>query len=207
MENRSHWETVYTTKDPQSVSWFQSSPRISLELIDASGVDLSGSIIDIGGGASGLVDALVNRGQRFVAVLDIAGAGLAVAKHRLGARGADVEWIVANVTNWQPVRPFDLWHDRAVFHFLTSEADRHGYLAALDRGLVVGGTLIMATFALDGPERCSGLMVRRYDAEGLATELGPGFELIETRREAHHTPGGTVQNFTWTRFKRIAVPE
>ena len=207
MENRSHWETVYTTKDPQSVSWCQSSPRISLELIDASGVDLSGSIIDIGGGASGLVDALVNRGQRFVAVLDIAGAGLAVAKHRLGARGADVEWIVANVTNWQPVRPFDLWHDRAVFHFLTSEADRHGYLAALDRGLVVGGTLIMATFALDGPERCSGLMVRRYDAEGLATELGPGFELIETRREAHHTPGGTVQNFTWTRFKRIAVPE
>jgi len=207
MENRSHWENVYTSKDPESVSWFQSSPKISLELIDASGVDLSGSIIDIGGGASGLVDALVDRGQRFVAVLDIAGAGLAVAKHRLGARGADVEWIVANVTNWQPARPFDLWHDRAVFHFLTSEADRHGYLAALDRGLVVGGTLIMATFALDGPERCSGLMVRRYDAEGLATELGPGFELIETRREAHHTPGGTVQNFTWTRFKRIAVPE
>ena len=207
MENRSHWENVYTTKDPESVSWFQSSPKISLELIDASGVDLSGSIIDIGGGASGLVDALVDRGQRFVAVLDIAGAGLAVAKHRLGARGADVEWIVANVTNWQPARPFDLWHDRAVFHFLTSEADRHGYLAALDRGLVVGGTLIMATFALDGPERCSGLIVRRYDAEGLATELGPGFELIETRREAHHTPGGTVQNFTWTRFKRIAVPE
>ena len=94
-----------------------------------------------------------------------------------------------------------------MFHFLTSEADRHGYLAALDRGLVVGGTLIMATFALDCPERGSGLIVRRYDAEGLATELGPGFELIETRREAHHTPGGTVQNFTWTRFKRIAVPE
>ena len=207
MENRSHWENVYTAKDPPSVSWFQSSPRISLELIDASGVDLSGSIIDIGGGASGLVDALVDRGQRFVAVLDIAGAGLAVAKHRLGARGADAEWIVANVTNWQPARHFDLWHDRAVFHCLTSEADRHGYLAALDKGLAVGGTLIMATFALDGPERCSGLMVRRYDAEGLATELGPGFELIETRREAHHTPGGTVQNFTWTRFKRIAVPE
>ena len=202
---RPHWENVYSTKAADSVSWFQASPKMSLELIDASGVDRSSSIIDIGGGASGLVNALLERGQRGIAVLDIAAAGLAVAKHRLGARRDAVEWIVADIIHWQPSRRFDLWHDRAVFHFLTSEADRRGYLAALDKGLAIGGTLILATFALDGPERCSGLPVQRYDAAGLAAVLGPGFELRESRSEAHHTPGGGVQNFTWARFRRVAV--
>ena len=203
-QRRPHWDDVYKSKAADSVSWYQASPDMSLELIIDSGVGLNASIIDVGGGASILVDKLLDRGQAHVAVLDIAASGLAATRHRLGARSSAATWIVADVTTWRADSEFDLWHDRAVFHFLTSATDRDGYRMALKQGLAIGGTLILATFALDGPERCSGLPVQRYDAAGLAAEMGSAFELLDSRREAHRTPGGAVQAFTWTRFRRVA---
>jgi trans-aconitate methyltransferase len=159
-------------------------------------------VIDIGGGASRLVDSLVEMNFRDITVLDLSESALASAKARLGRRADHVEWIVADVTSWEPQRIYDLWHDRAAFHFLTDERDRAAYIARLTKSLKPGGHAIIATFAPDGPERCSGLPVMRYDAEGLGLALGGAFELIETRRDEHLTPWGSKQRFQFSLFRR-----
>jgi ubiquinone/menaquinone biosynthesis C-methylase UbiE len=208
MESRqSHWQNVYTQKGESEVSWFQESPAPSLAMIEQTGAGPGSAIIDIGGGASRLVDPLVESGFRNVTVLDLSGAALEVAKTRLEAgldeRAAQVKWLVADVTIWEPQDTYDIWHDRAAFHFLNREADRAAYVARLVRAVRVGGYAIIATFALDGPERCSGLPVVRYDAASLGKTLGDRFELVATRSDAHATPWGSEQSFQFSLFRRV----
>jgi SAM-dependent methyltransferase len=197
-----HWENVYTSKGESQLSWFQETPALSLELIERVGVARSSAIVDIGGGASRLADSLVSRGYEDVTVLDLSAAALAAARSRIGAEASRVTWIAADVTAWEPSRSYDLWHDRAAFHFLTLARDQAAYVARLRRALRPGGHAIIGTFALDGPERCSGLAVSRYDAEHLAATLGRGFELIDSRPHAHVTPWGATQKFQFSTFRR-----
>jgi SAM-dependent methyltransferase len=201
-DRQSHWQNVYAQKGEREVSWFQESPAPSLELLAQVGADPASGIIDIGGGASRLVDNLVDRGFSDVSVLDLSAAALDAARRRLGSRASDVTWIVADVTAWEPQRSYDIWHDRAAFHFLTDAHDRAAYVARLARALQPGGHAIIGTFALDGPERCSGLPVVRYDAASLAEMLGENFELLDTRRHAHTTPWGSEQLFQFSVFRR-----
>jgi SAM-dependent methyltransferase len=199
---KGHWENVYTTKGEREVSWFQENPAPSLELIAMIGLSADASIIDIGGGASRLVDALVERKIDQITVLDLSAAALEVAKERLGDRGAGVEWVVADVTNWEPLQTYDLWHDRAAFHFLTEQADQSAYVDRLKKAIKAGGHAIIGTFALDGPERCSGLSIVRHDAASLSAMLGTDFKLIDARRHDHVTPLGAVQRFQFSTFRR-----
>ena len=199
---QAHWEGVYTTKEETGVSWFQDDPKPSLELIERVGPSKDADIIDIGGGASRLPDALLARGFRRVVVLDISQAALDLAALRIGRRASEVQWIVADVTEWNPSRSFDIWHDRAAFHFLVDPADRAAYIARLDEALRPGGHAIIATFALDGPATCSGLPVNRYDPEGLARELGEPFTLVESRRHDHATPWNATQRFQFSLFRK-----
>jgi SAM-dependent methyltransferase len=199
---KAHWEGVYTTKGEDEVSWFQENPSLSLELIGLARPTAQSAIIDIGGGASRLVDRLVARGFRRVTVLDISSASLEVAKARLGDQADRVQWIAADVTEWRPTQSFDIWHDRAAFHFLTEPADRAAYIACLRQAVPSGGHAIIGTFAIDGPEKCSGLPVCRYDEAGLADELGKGFELTATRRQDHATPWNSKQRFQFCVFRR-----
>lgn len=202
MNRREHWNRVYQTRAPDSVSWYQRRPDVSLELIAASGIAKDAGIIDIGGGASVLVDHLLDLGYTNLAVLDLAGAALNACRLRLGALAAAVEWFEADVTTFEPPHRYALWHDRAAFHFLTDAADRARYVATLRKTLKPGGTAIIATFALDGPPKCSGLDVVRYDEQSIAVELGDGFELRGVRREIHITPGKAEQRFSYFRFER-----
>lgn len=199
-ERQQHWDRVYRDRESTAVSWYQEYPELSLQLINKSGLARDEAIIDIGGGASLLVDNLLQQGFRRVAVLDISSAALECARTRLCERAADVEWFAADVTAFEPPHRFALWHDRAVFHFLTSHEDRQNYLRVLGKTLHPGGWLILATFALDGPERCSGLPVERYDADKMRATLGARFELVETRDESHTTPAGGKQKFTYCLF-------
>jgi ubiquinone/menaquinone biosynthesis C-methylase UbiE len=201
---KAHWEDVYTKKGENEVSWFQEDPAPSLELIAEVGAIPASAIIDIGGGASRLVDNLVERCFEDITVLDLSEAALETAKARLGGRAAKARWIVADATVWEPLRTYDIWHDRAAFHFLTEERDRAAYLARLERALKVGGHAIIATFALDGPERCSGLPVVRYDPASLGLTLGRAFELVDTRRQAHATPWDSIQSFQFSVFRRCS---
>lgn len=201
-QGKSHWEGVYTTKAADSVSWFQATPTPSLNALDFLGAGTGQSLIDIGGGASTLVDALLERGWSDVSVLDISEAALAKSKHRLGRQAEAVSWIVADITEWAPTRSFEIWHDRAVFHFLTESGDPLAYRERLHEALAPRGTVILATFAPNGPERCSGLPVQRYDADGLAAELGPEFEKLRDWTEDHVTPAGTRQAFTWCLLRK-----
>ena len=198
---QAHWEGVYTTKRENEVSWFQDNPAPSLELIAAVGATPATAIIDIGSGASRLVDGLLAKGFRALAVLDLSGAALKAAKSRLGAQAEKVNWIVADATLWEPTEVYDIWHDRAAFHFLTEENDRVAYIERMKKALRAGGHAIVATFAPDGPERCSGLRVMRYDAETLGQTLGQEFDLIETRRHSHTTPWGSTQSFQFSVFR------
>lgn len=202
MTHADHWTTVYETKDASSVSWYQQEPSPSLRALDRLGVDRSAALIDVGGGASNLVDALLKQGWSDLTVLDIAESALDVARARLGPEAIRVSWEAADITTWTPPRPYGVWHDRAVFHFLTEPEQRTAYRSALAEGLAPDGVLIIATFALDGPERCSGLMVQRYDAAALALEMGDDFELLDSWPEHHVTPGGTSQSFNWCAFRR-----
>lgn len=202
MQDESHWSEVYRTKPSDSVSWYQPSPEPSLRALERFGVPSSTSLIDVGGGASNLVDALIERGWFDLSVLDIAAPALEVAKARLGEAAARVQWQVADITSWVPGRSYDVWHDRAVFHFLTGADQRAAYRRALHLGGAPGGLIIMATFALDGPERCSGLPIQRYDPAGLSRELGTAFELVGDWREEHMTPAGGRQAFNWCAFRR-----
>ena len=199
---QAHWEGVYTKKGEKEVSWFQENPAPSLELIAQVGATPASAIIDIGGGASRLVDNLIDRGFEDVTVLDLSEAALEAAKARLGGRAAQVHWIVADATVWEPPKAYDIWHDRAAFHFLTEDRDRAAYIARLERALKVGGYAIIATFALDGPERCSGLPVVRYDPASLCQTLGRAFQLVDTRRQIHATPWGSEQSFQFSVFRR-----
>ncbi len=199
MERKAHWESIYTMKTPTGVSWYQLHAAKSLELMKLTRVNASAHIIDVGGGASTLVDDLLTEGFRNLTVLDISTAALEVARQRLGARAAqEVTWIEADIT--QTVLPrhhFDVWHDRAVFHFLTGADDRRRYVNAASDALKPGGHIIMATFAADGARRCSGLNVVRYSPEELHAELGEAFEIIESLEENHLTPFDTTQKFTY----------
>lgn len=197
-----HWEAVYREKSPDSVSWFQDTPVPTLNALDQFGADKRSALIDIGGGASALVDSLFERGWRDLTVLDIAASALDAAKLRLGALSDLVQWEVADITNWRPTRTFDVWHDRAVFHFLTETRQRQAYRRALLDGLAEHGLVIMATFAPDGPEQCSGLPVQRYDTETLAKELGAELKPIANWREQHVTPWGSNQAFNWCVFRK-----
>jgi SAM-dependent methyltransferase len=197
-----HWNRAYSTKAENEVSWFQRRPEKSLALIEAAAPDRSVPIIDVGGGASTLVDELVRAGYADVSVLDISEAALACSKGRLGAKAEGVSWIVADITSWRPERTWGVWHDRAAFHFLTDTARQSGYIEALKKATVPGSVCIIATFALDGPERCSGLPVQRYSAATLAARLGTQFELAAEEAERHVTPGGAVQSFVYSVFKR-----
>ncbi|MDQ8732608.1 class I SAM-dependent methyltransferase [Bradyrhizobium sp. LHD-71] len=201
-ERRGHWDHVYATKRENEVSWFQENPAISMELILATGATRASSIVDIGGGASRLVDSLLQAGFRAITVLDLSEAALAAARARLGGRAAEVEWITSDVTRWKPSRQHDVWHDRAALHFLTDADDRAAYVACLKSALRVGGQAIIGTFAPDGPEKCSGLLVQRYDATGLQQTLGEDFRLAEQRREIHTTPWGSAQSFQFARLLR-----
>ena len=164
---QAHWQNVYQTKGERDVSWFQESPAISLDLIRASGIGGDATIVDIGGGTSRLVDALIAEGFKSITVLDLSDKALATSRARLGASGAHVGWVAADVTTWQPVQTYDLWHDRAAFHFLTEPGDQAAYADCVRKAVRPGGHVIIGTFAPDGPERCSGLPVVRHDAGSL----------------------------------------
>lgn len=203
MTGKSHWDRVYGARAPEALSWFQPQAERSLRWIAEAGLAPSASIIDVGGGASILVDGLLARGFTDLWVLDLSAVALARARERLGAEAERVRWLEADVTQAElPAAYFDLWHDRAVFHFLTEPDQRSAYVAALGRALKPGGQVIMATFAEDGPSRCSGLPVVRYRPETLQAELGDDFELLHHEKEAHRTPAGAVQEFLYCRFRR-----
>ena len=202
---RSHWDDVYEGKPATAVSWYQPHSAQSLTLIEAASPGHASAVIDVGGGASTLVDDLLAKGYADLTVLDIAETALAQSKVRLANRAAEVSWIVADVTKWKPLRSYAIWHDRAVFHFLTEPADQDAYIAALKAGTRHGATVIVATFALDGPARCSGLPVQRYSAETLARRIGPPFRLTAQATELHRTPSGTEQRFSYAVLRRDAV--
>ncbi|GMR13429.1 MAG: class I SAM-dependent methyltransferase [Gemmatimonadota bacterium] len=197
-----HWEQVHEAKEPEQASWWQAVPTRSLSLIEASGVTHSDPIIDVGAGASTLVDQLIAAGYRNLTVLDIAGAALKQVRDRLGEHAQAIRFVQADVTTWRAPEDYALWHDRAVFHFLTDPHDRQAYKATLAGALRPGGQAIIATFGPDGPENCSGLDVQRYSAATLRSELGDMFELLESVDDVHRTPWGAAQPFVSCRFRR-----
>lgn len=198
MNRKQHWEQVYAAKSADSVSWFQAHADQSLRLIHKTGLDKDAAIIDVGGGASVLVDELLGAGYTDVSVLDLSAAALSVAQQRLGEQAAVVHWVEGDITRAEfPLHRFNIWHDRAVFHFLTDLSDRHAYVAQVMRAVKPGGYVIIATFGEDGPEKCSGLPVMRYQPESLHAEFGEAFQLVEHKKEAHHTPSGAVQQFVY----------
>jgi SAM-dependent methyltransferase len=200
-ERRSHWERVYSERVPDEVSWYQERPEPSLTLIGHARLGAAARILDVGGGASTLVDHLLDVGFRDLTVLDIASPALERARARLGQRAAEVRWLVGDVTAADLDGPYALWHDRAVFHFLVAAELRVAYRAQLLRHTRPGAEVILGTFSLDGPERCSGLPVARYSADTLTAELGSGFEFEEAMPHEHRTPAGKTQRFTFCRFR------
>lgn len=201
MERKTHWNAVYTNKGEAEVSWYQDEPKLSLSLIREF-CPPRGQIIDVGGGASVLVDRLLCEHFR-PAVVDVSEAALHRSKSRLGPDAERVQWIVADITEARELGRFDLWHDRAVFHFLTASEDRRSYVELAERSVVLGGHVILATFALDGPTRCSGLDVCRYDANSASSELGAAFRLVKSCAETHVTPAGKPQQFFYGVFQRV----
>ena len=201
---KSHWNNLHASRDPTSVSWYEPRPRKSLELIEAAGLARDAPIIDVGAGASLLVDELLDAGYRDLTLLDVSGEALKKVAARLGARANRVTLIEQDVTTFIADRRYALWHDRAVFHFLVASGDRHKYLESMRGALLPGAQIVMATFGLDGPPRCSGLEVVRYSAETLSHELGRDFALMETSTETHATPAGSLQQFVYCRFRVAA---
>jgi len=195
---KAHWEDVYATKESVKVSWYQPVPAKSLELIRSTNLTLQDPILDVGGGASTLVDNLLGAGFQDVSVLDIASSALKQARARLGATANLITWIEADITEFEPSRSYAAWHDRAVFHFLTDAADRDKYLDALRKALQPRGHFLLATFGEEGPTRCSGLEVQRYSVEELKALLEPGFRLRAFETEVHQTPTGAAQEFLYS---------
>jgi ubiquinone/menaquinone biosynthesis C-methylase UbiE len=203
MDPRTHWETIYRTKDVHTVSWFQPEARQSLDLITRFAPEKSAAIIDVGGGASVLVDDLLESGYKDITVLDLSETALEIARQRLGEDAAKVKWIAADARD-APLaeRGYAVWHDRAVFHFLTKPADRQAYVEQVQRALGPGGYVLVATFAEDGPATCSGLPVIRYSAKALHSEFGPAFRIVTSAHEDHHTPAGREQPFLYCLCRR-----
>ncbi len=197
-----HWEGVHEAKEPDQVSWWQPRPTRSLRLVEASGVTHGDPIIDVGAGASTLVDHLLAAGYHDITLLDLSGAALRTVRDRLEEQARHIEFVEADLTAWSAQEDYALWHDRAVFHFLTDPNDRESYRATLAGALRPGGQAIIATFGPDGPERCSGLDVERYSAASLSAELGDSFELLESVEDIHRTPVGAEQAFVFCRFRR-----
>ena len=203
VSRREHWEEVYARHRPDEVSWYQSDPTLSLNLIKATGLDLGARLLDVGGGTSILVDRLLQAGFQRLAVLDVSATALRVSQDRLGDAAGTVEWVEGDVLNYQPSYPWDLWHDRAVFHFLVDPADRVLYRDSLYRSVPEGGHVIVATFGPNGPHRCSGLDVLRCSAEDIARELGDGVRLVGSGSEDHTTPSGATQQFVYALLRRV----
>ncbi|MGE5466012.1 MAG: class I SAM-dependent methyltransferase [Ignavibacteria bacterium] len=204
MQQKDHWEHVYETKPTTGVSWFQDHAAQSLRLIAAAGLPRTASIIDVGGGASTLVDDLLAQGYASLSVLDISAKALAAAQARLGANAGRVRWIEGDITALAlPPNAYDLWHDRAVFHFLTDPAQRAAYVENVLRAVKPGGHVIVSTFAEDGPLQCSGLPVMRYSADTLHAEFGAPFQLLRHEKEAHRTPSGGTQQFVYCYCRRL----
>jgi hypothetical protein len=199
-DKRAHWSKIYATKPVESVSWFQDYPATSVEMVVRSAA-APAQVIDVGAGASALVDNLIERGYQ-VGVLDIATEALEQVQARLGDRSRRVEWFVTDVTRFESPHPWNVWHDRAVFHFLTEATDRDSYRAVLDRSTRSGTSVIIATFGMGGPDQCSGLPTVRYSPESLSRELGENYRLVETAFESHETPSGGRQEFVFCRFVR-----
>jgi SAM-dependent methyltransferase len=198
MEIKTHWEHIYEAKGPTRVSWYQEHAQLSLQFIQNTGIPKTAHIIDIGGGSSTLVDDLIAAGFQHLSVLDISTTALQLAQQRLGRRAEGVNWMEADITQADlPAQAYDLWHDRAVFHFLTRHTDRQRYVESVHYAVRTGGHVIVATFAPDGPDHCSGLEVIRYSPDSLHKEFGEGFELKDSMRETHHTPFGTEQKFIY----------
>ncbi|MGE5757449.1 MAG: class I SAM-dependent methyltransferase [Sideroxydans sp.] len=205
MQPKDHWEKVYATKATDAVSWFQEHADLSLDLIKSTGAGKDAGIIDVGGGASRLVDDLVAEGYNDLTVLDLSAAALNAARQRLGAQQNKVRWIEADITQVNlPANRYDIWHDRAVFHFLTTPEQRAAYVRTVFRSVKPGGHVIVATFAEDGPLQCSGLPVMRYRPDELHDEFGEAFTLLKHQKEAHHTPSGNVQQFVYCYCRRVS---
>jgi ubiquinone/menaquinone biosynthesis C-methylase UbiE len=203
VSDKSHWDQVYTGRANDTWSWVQQVPALSLALIEACGVDSDAAIIDVGGGTAPLSGELIRRGYSDLWLLDISGAALKKARHRLGADAARIHWLESDVTQVElPLAYFDIWHDRAVFHFLTEASARAAYVGRASAAVKPGGHLVVATFAEDGPTHCSGLPVLRYDTESLQVVFGDAFSLVQTAVEAHRTPMGGLQSFRYALFRR-----
>jgi len=203
MSLKTHWEHIYQAKAPTQVSWYQEHSLQSLKFIAQTGIAKTGHIIDVGGGPSALIGDLLKEGYQHITVLDISAAALEAARQRLGSRANEVTWLEADVLQTKlPYQEYDLWHDRAVFHFLTEFEDRRLYVNAVKEVVKPGGHVIVATFASDGPERCSGLPVVRYEPESLHNEFGAGFTLLDSTHEIHQTPFGTDQRFVYCYCRR-----
>lgn len=200
---RAHWDKAYQSKGEAGVSWFEDAPAVSLDLIRRHVTIATASLIDVGGGASRLVDALLDEGMKSVTVLDLSPAALDAARARLGLRADAAHWVAADVTAWRPDRTYDIWHDRAAFHFLTDPDDRAAYIERLTAAVAPGGYAVIATFAPDGPERCSGLPVVRYDPAALAEVFGPSFRLVEHVKHQHTTPWNSTQAFQFSVLQRV----
>ncbi len=201
LDRTQHWDHAYATKRETEVSWFEPEARLSLGLIKANSASTADAVIDIGGGASRLVDAVLEAGYSDVTVLDLSKVALEASKRRLSGRSSNANWIVADITDWQPSRRYQIWHDRAAFHFLTAAHDQAAYVACVEKALHHGGYAIIGTFAPNGPGMCSGLPVARYDSGTLGRTLGPAFALIETRLFSHRTPMGRTQEFQFSVFR------
>jgi len=200
MSKKEHWDKAHAARHASEVSWYQQLPALSLGLIQKSDIAKDTPLIDVGGGASLLVDYLLNEGYRDITVLDVSGIALNMARDRLGDRAARVAWIEQDITCFEAERKYGLWHDRALFHFLTRRKERKKYIRALRRSLQPGGQLIISTFAIGGPTRCSGLDIVQYDAQKLEQELGEEFTLLEQEQVAHQTPAKKEQLFGFYRF-------
>jgi SAM-dependent methyltransferase len=204
MDPKAHWESIFSTKNATEVSWYQPSPRTSLQIIQAVAPQRTATVLDVGGGASTLVDGLLAAGYQHLTILDLSQAALEQARARLGPDARRVRWQEANILTATLDEGVDVWHDRAVFHFLTDPADRRRYVEQVRRSLRQGGHGVIATFAEDGPERCSGLKVARYSPDALHRAFGDGFELLESRREEHATPSGATQRFVYCLLRHCA---
>jgi ubiquinone/menaquinone biosynthesis C-methylase UbiE len=203
MEPKAHWDNLYSALHPEKLGWYEPHLRVSLDMISAARIDREARIIDIGGGASTLVDDLLARGFEHITVLDLSQAALSLARVRLGGQAGKVRWLKADITSASlPANHFDLWHDRAVFHFFTNGADREKYVKTMRRSVTAHGHIIIGAFSLQAPPKCSGLEVRRYSPELLHRELGEDLELYEHKCEAHVTPGGVEQMYVYCRFQK-----
>lgn len=200
---KQHWDSIYKKNKPDELSWYQDYPQLSLKLIGKTGVGLDAEIIDIGGGTSKLIGILVDQGFRKLTVLDISSESIEKAKSQFGDKSKQITWIEEDITSFNPPHSFDIWHDRAVFHFLTNINDRKKYIESVIRAVNSGGHMIISTFGLEGPPKCSGIKVVRYSAESLSEEFGNNFRLVESFSEVHDTPSKVQQNFIYCRFKKI----